>query len=156
MTTAVQQDKTVKLCLVGMSNEGSVGTEPSFECTNEKPFLYPTNSMVGYWTEYLHIFAERNLIGRWLHPCLKSLTFFNFLTQATEPTEWTDPQCIENAPHAKSMRSVDGSTTGCGGFSLQRCGTDNNKQPPQGIFRQWRKLSLWKKMSPSSLNPLKA
>ena len=46
VTTAVQQDKTVKLCLVGMSNEGSVGTEPSFECTNEKPFLYPTNSMV--------------------------------------------------------------------------------------------------------------
>ena len=32
----------------------------------------------------------------------------NFLTQATEPNGRMDPQCISRAPHAKSMRSVDG------------------------------------------------
>lgn len=39
---------------------------------------------------------------------LKSLTPLNFLTQATELTEWTNPQCISRSSHAKSMRSISG------------------------------------------------
>ena len=47
-----------------------------------------------HWAVYLRLFAKRDLIGWWIHRCLKSLTFLNFLTQAREPTERTEPQCI--------------------------------------------------------------
>ena len=44
----------------------------------------------------------------WIRHCQKSLTFLNFLMQATETTERIDPQCISRVPDAKSMRSIQG------------------------------------------------
>ena len=52
------------------------------------------------------------LIGRQIRRCLKKLNVSQLFD--TEPTERTDPRCIQRAPRAKSIRSVDGQRK-CGG-----------------------------------------
>ena len=64
-------------------------------------FIFDIPKRPFHWTVYLCIFPKRNLIGRRIHRRLTSLTFPNFLTRATEPTERTDPQCISRAAPCK-------------------------------------------------------
>ena len=58
---------------------------------------------------YLH---NRDLIGRRIGRCPKSFNISQSLKPATELTGRTDPQCSWRAPHAASMRSVDGQRRG--------------------------------------------
>ena len=54
------------------------------------------------------VFARHDLIGRRIRLQPEKWNVSQLLTQATEPTERMDPQCISRVPKAKSMRSVNG------------------------------------------------
>ena len=73
-------------------------------------FQKQKNILVANSTEvYLH---NRDLIGRRIGRCPKSFNISQSLKPATELTGRTDPQCSWRAPHAESMRPVDGHRRG--------------------------------------------
>lgn len=78
-----------------------------FSLWKNRQHACPLTDVKGYVWRIGELYTH-NLTGWQSHRCLKSWILLNFLIQAMEPKERTDPKCIWRSPHANSMRSVNG------------------------------------------------